>query len=145
MFVAGLLDIDFARQSRIALGAWLVAEEAPDLMPGIPPDSGPGAVRLAARTVITGQVSTLPTANQWVADAKAGVRWSDERPRGPARAQWQQMIDAGWQPVDLRAAVEDVPGVLTVGGRTTRRRGPSRWWSKSAPPAGGRVRHRARL
>jgi hypothetical protein len=35
-FVAGLLDIDFAHQSRNALGAWLVAESGADLMPGIP-------------------------------------------------------------------------------------------------------------
>ncbi len=28
--------------------------------------------------------------------------------------QWQQMIDAGWQPPDIRAAVEDVSGMLTT-------------------------------
>ena len=35
-FVAGLLDIDFAHQGRPALARWLVAEEAPDLMAGVP-------------------------------------------------------------------------------------------------------------
>ena len=38
--------------------------------------------------------------------------------------QWQQMIDAGWQPPDIRAAVEDISGLLTITGRrvsTTRR------------------------
>ena len=38
--------------------------------------------------------------------------------------QWQQMIDAGWQPPDIRAAVEDVSGVLTItrGTASTKRR-----------------------
>ena len=49
-FTSGLLDIDFAHQSRGALGAWLVAEEAPDLLPGIPSTfSNRALVRLAPR------------------------------------------------------------------------------------------------
>ena len=91
-FASSLLDINFARQSRNALGAWLVAEEAPDLMPGIP----------------------VLSPSQWRADAAAGVRWSAGDLEVQLDPQWQQMIDAGWQPPDIRAVVEDVSGVLKV-------------------------------
>ena len=113
-FVAGLLDIDFARQSRGCLGAWLVAEEAPDLMPGIPwpPSSARCTPRCWTRPV-TGQ-PPMPSGPQWQADAAAGVRWSVRNLHVQLDPQWQSMIAAGWQPVDLYASVEDVSGVLTV-------------------------------
>jgi hypothetical protein len=124
-FVTGLLDINFARQSRSALAAWLVAEEAPDLMPGIPPS-------LEERTLyvslldpgITGQPSPLPSAGVWRAGAEAAVRWTVADLHTQLEPQWQQMIEAGWQPLDVRAAVEDVSGILTVaeGTGTTKRR-----------------------
>ena len=114
-FVSGLLDIDFAHQSRDALGGWLVAAEAPDLMPGIP-------ARFADRTLyvsvmepdITGQPSPVPSAGQWQADANAGVSWVVSGLEVQLNPQWQQMIDSGWQPPDVRAVVEDVSGVLTT-------------------------------
>jgi hypothetical protein len=124
-FTSGLLDIDFALQSYGALGAWLVAEEAPDLLPGIPNAFANRAlyVSLLEPTII-GQPSPVPSPGQWRADAAAGVRWSASALEVQLDPQWQQMIDAGWQPPDIRAAVEDVSGVLKVtkrGASTTRR------------------------
>jgi hypothetical protein len=42
------------------------------------------------------------------------VRWSAGDLEVQLDPQWQQMIDAGWQPPDIRAVVEDVSGVLTI-------------------------------
>ena len=114
-FASGLLDIDFAHQSCGALGAWLVAEGAPDLLPGIPSAFSERAlyVSLLAPTII-GQASPVPSPHQWRADSAAGVRWAASGLEVQLDPQWQQMIDAGWQPPDIRAAVEDVSGVLTI-------------------------------
>jgi len=121
-FVTGLLDIDFAKQHRSALGSWLVAAEAPDLMPGIPPGGRyAGLYATVLEPGVTGQPSPIPSATQWRADARAGVRWSVSGLEVTIDPGWQAMIDAGWQPTDLRATVEDVSGLLTVTrGRTSR-------------------------
>ena len=73
---------------------------------------------------ITGQPSPVPSGSQWQADAAAGVRWSVSELQVQLDPQWQSMIAAGWQPVDLYASVEDVSGVLTVtrGSSTTQAR-----------------------
>jgi len=123
--VSGLLDIDFARQNRNALGPWLVAEEAPDLMPGIPAGFGERTLYVSVLDPgIVGEASLLPSTGQWRADALAGVSWSVRQLGTQLEPQWQQMIDAGWQPPDIRAAVEDVSGVLAITRRkaTTERR-----------------------
>ncbi len=116
-FVGGLLDIDFAAQHRSALGGWLVAQEAPDLMPGIP---GGFADRTLYLSVLDPSAmstpSPVPSASQWRADAAGGVRWAVSALQVQLDPQWQQMVDAGWQPADLRADVEDVSGTLTVSG-----------------------------
>jgi hypothetical protein len=139
-FVAGLLDIDFAHQSRAALTAWLTAEEAPDLMPGIPPEAPLGWL---VATVLdpqpsSGASSPIPSPTQWQAYAAAGVRWAVSDLQVQLDPQWQSMIAAGWQPVDLYASVEDVSGVLnaTRGSSTTTSRfslevqlGSARWHS----------------
>jgi hypothetical protein len=136
-FVSGLLDVDFARESRNAVGAWLVAEEAPDLMPGIPAGFGDQTLYVSVLDPgIVGQPSMLPSPGQWRADAVAGVSGSVSQLDTQLEPQWQQMIDAGWQPVDIRAAVEDVSGVLAItrGKATTTERfsvvvqvGSARW------------------
>ena len=62
-FASGLLDINFARQSRSALGAWLVAEEAPDLMPGIPAAFSERALYVSLlEPAIIGQAIAAPLA-----------------------------------------------------------------------------------
>lgn len=119
-FVHALLSIDFAHQSRRTLGEWLVAETAPDLMPGIP-----SAFRHRALYVsvidpkVMNQPSVVPSVAGWRADAKAGVRWSVSALSVEVDPQWQAMIAAGWQPRDLRASVEDVTGLLTVTAKAT--------------------------
>lgn len=115
-FVAGLLDIDFSHQSRAALAAWLAAEEAPDLMPGIPPEARLGWL---VATVLdpqpgSGARSPIPSRTQWQAYAAAGVRWSVSDLHVQLDPRWQSMIAAGWQPVDLYASVEDASGELNV-------------------------------
>lgn len=124
-WVTGLLSIDFATRTRADLAAWLVAESAPDLMPGVP---------LAARSAtlvatvcdpgITGQPSPIPAPARWAVDARAHVRWSVTDLQVQLDPGWQAMIAAGWQPTDLRAGVEDVTGVLEAhhGRSVTRRR-----------------------
>jgi hypothetical protein len=136
-FTSGLLDIDFGHQSCGALGEWLVAEEAPDLLPGIPSAFSNRALYVSLlEPAIIGQPSPVPSPGQWRADAAAGVRWSANDLEVQLDPQWQQMIDAGWQPPDIRAAVEDVSGVLTITRRSvsTKRRfslviqvGSGRW------------------
>jgi hypothetical protein len=114
-FVTGLLDIDFAKQHRSSLGPWLVAAEAPDLMPGVPPGGQFGGLYATVlEPGVTGQPSPIPSPAQWRADAAGGVRWSVSGLQVTLDPQWQSMIDAGWQPTDLRATIEDVSGLLTV-------------------------------
>lgn len=114
-FVAGLLDIDFARQTRSGLGAWLVAEEAPDLMPGIPVGAQLGSLYATVMDpALTGQPSPIPPVAAWQANAAAGVRWSVSNLEVQLDPGWQSTIAAGWQPVDLYASVEDVSGALTI-------------------------------
>lgn len=120
-FTAGLLDIDFATQTRASLGGWLVAQSAPDLMPGIPADFADRTLYVSVLDPsITGQATPIPPASQWQANAASGVRWTVSNVQVQPDSGWQQMVDAGWQPRDLRADVEDISGTLTVtGGQTT--------------------------
>lgn len=126
-FVQGLLTIDFAQQSRGSLGGWLVAQEASDLMPGIPVGFQDRALYVSVMAPeIMAQPPLIPSAAQWETDAMAGVRWAVSGLQVQLDPRWQSMIDAGWQPVDIRASVEDVSGLLTVTrGTTTETRGVS--------------------
>lgn len=120
-FVEGLLNVDFAHQSRQGLGAWIVAQEAPDLMPGVPVRAQlPGLYATVMAPDVTGMPSPAPSKRQWRQDAAAGVRWSVSDLEVQPDPQWQSMIAAGWQPADLYAAVEDVSGVIDISqGRST--------------------------
>lgn len=112
-WVTGLLSIDFAARTRTDLAAWLVAESAPDLMPGVPPAAR--AATLVATVCdpgLTGQPSPIPDPARWATDARDHLRWSVTHLQVQLDPGWQAMIAAGWQPRDLRAGVEDVTGVL---------------------------------
>lgn len=121
-FVTGLLNVNFARQSRNSLGSWLEAEEAPEDLPGIPQG-------LQDRTLfvsvlypdISQQVSPMPSESEWVSNASKGVVWKANDVKASIDPHWQAMINAGWQPSDLRMTTEDVSGFLgvTKGGSTT--------------------------
>ena len=120
-FVTGLLNVNFARQSRNSLGSWLEAEEAPEDLPGVPQ-------ALQDRTLfisvlypeISQQVSPMPSEREWVSNARNGVVWKANDVKASIDPQWQAMINAGWQPSDLRMTTEDVSGFLgiTEGGAT---------------------------
>ena len=85
-FTSGLLDIDFAHQSCGALGAWLVAEEAPDLLPGIPSAFSNRALYVSLlEPAIIGQPSPVPSPGQWRARRGGRSPMVGERPRGSAR------------------------------------------------------------
>ena len=137
-FTAALLDVGFAHQSRRALERWLVAEEAPDLMPGVPAGSRLGwlVATVLEPALVPGTRSPLPGPAAWHRYAAVGERWAVGDLHVQVSPQWQSMVAAGWQPEDLYASVQDVSGVLTrrVGGRTTRSRfslelqlGSARW------------------
>jgi hypothetical protein len=115
-FAARLLDIDFARQSRPGLGAWLSAQEAPELLPGVPTELQNKMLYLSVvePSVVGGGSTPIPSAPVWAADAKAGVRWSVGDLLVEPDPQWSQILADGWQPIDERFGVEDVSGQLTV-------------------------------
>ena len=115
-FVRGLLDIDFARQARAGLGPWLVAEEAPELLPGVPYSVQDKVLYVSVLDAKPAgdAPSPIPLPFAWRADARAGVRWSVGHLAVQLDPQWQQMVSAGWQPRDLRMVGENVSGVLTV-------------------------------
>jgi hypothetical protein len=115
-FTDGLLDVDFARQSRNGLAGWLSAEEAPELLPGIPPSAQDKVLYLSLfdPTSVGGTATPVPSAAQWQADASAGVSWSVSGLLVEPDARWSQIIADGWQPVDERFSVNDVSGDLTV-------------------------------
>ncbi len=123
-FVRGLFTIDFARQSRAALGAWIVAQDAPDLMPGLPAEFRGQALYVSVMDPqAMAQPPVIPSRSQWRIDAKAGTRWAVSDLQVSLDPQWQAMVDAGWQPRDIRASIEDVSGLVSVtnGATTTRR------------------------
>lgn len=115
-FVSALFNIDFASQSRRSLGAWLVAESAADLMPGIPAAVGQRMlyVSLLDPSDLTGDTSPIPSAAAWQSNAHQGVRWSVTDLQVTPDPSYEQMVAAGWQPVDLFQAVEDITGQLVV-------------------------------
>ncbi len=117
-FVDRLLDINFATQSRAGLGAWLSAQEAPELLPGVPASIQNRMLYLSLfdTAALGGGATPIPSAGVWASDCQGQVRWSVSDLLVEPDAQWSQIIAAGWQPVDERFAVEDVSGVLTVTG-----------------------------
>jgi hypothetical protein len=115
-FVAGLLDVDYAHQSRSALGAWLQAQEAPMLIPGLPATVADKVLYLSLLDpqVLAGQPSPIPAPVPWQADAHAGVRQSVSDLLIQPDPTWTALTASGWQPADARMAGEDVSGLLTV-------------------------------
>jgi hypothetical protein len=137
-FVAALLSVDYGRQSRDTLAGWLQAQEAPELLPGVPTSVADKVlyVSLLDPALFGGQPTPVASADQWAAAARVGVRQTVSDVMVQADAGWAQMTAAGWQPTDVRMTEEDVSGVLTLhqGGRVTPHRfelqvivGSARW------------------
>jgi hypothetical protein len=123
-FTAELLDIDFVRQSRSGLGAWLSAEEAPELLPGVPQEVHNKVLFLSLFDAKAfGGASPVPDQPTWDAFARSAVRWAASDVFVQPDATFSQIAASGWEAVDQRFAVEDVFGVLTAtGGRSSVRR-----------------------
>lgn len=117
-FTQALLDIDFAHQSRAGLGAWLAAEEAPELLPGVPPSVQDKVLYLStldASTLGSGQ-SPIPDQATWDNLARSGERWIVSDLLVQPDPTFSQIVASGWQPVDQRFAVENVSGLLSTAG-----------------------------
>jgi hypothetical protein len=115
-FVAGLLNVDYARQSRGALAGWLQAHEAPELLPGVSTSVADKVlgISLLDPVLFGGQPTPVASPAQWAAAARSGVRQMVSDLLVQVDPGWAQMISAGWQPTDVRMTEEDVSGVLTV-------------------------------
>ncbi len=115
-FTQELLDIDFTRQTRAGLGQWLSAEEAPELLTGVPASIADKVLYLSLfdTAAVGGASSPVPDASTWTAAARAGERWSVSDLVIQADPQFSQIVASGWEPIDQRFAVEDVTGLLTI-------------------------------
>lgn len=115
-FTTALLGIDFAGQTRAGLGQWLVANEAPETIPGVVPSVQNAVLYLSLfdPSVAGGTATPVPSAAQWRSNATAGVVWSASHLLVEVDPQWSQVIASGWEPTDTRLADYDVSGVLSV-------------------------------
>ena len=109
-FVAELLNIDFAKQTRPSLLSWAVSETSPETMPGTPASAA--AKFLYADLASSG--SPVPSARAWTANAASSVTWSASGVTVSVAPAWSQALATGWQPPDLRMDFLDVTGNLTV-------------------------------
>ena len=108
----------------MGLGAWLSAEEAPELLPGVPQQVHNKVLFLSLFDAKAfGGASPIPDQPTWDAFARSAVRWAVSDVFVQADPTFSQIAASGWEPVDQRFAVEDVFGVLTAtGGRSPIRR-----------------------
>jgi hypothetical protein len=114
-FLGALLDVDYARRSGRALGPWLEAEEAPDLLPGVPASVADKVlyVSLLDPSAAGEQASPVPTARRWAALGREGATQRASDLEVQVDPGWAQLLSSGWQPVDPRMVVLDVSGLLT--------------------------------
>jgi hypothetical protein len=124
-FVPRLLDIAFADQTRQEVAEWTQAEAAASRLPGLPAAAANSTLygSLFVPGLPGGGPSPMPSAAQWVADAKAGVVWHVVSMTASEDPQWAQAIAAGYQSPDQLMTILDVSGVLAVrsGSHTTDR------------------------
>ena len=139
-FVAGLLDIDYARQSRIC--ARSVAASPRGAATLLRPSRLGAADKILFCRVLDPHLvqsagSPIATASQWAANAKSGVRQTVSDLLTQPDPGWQQLISSGWQPPDARMDIIDVSGLLTVTSGSHRPRSSISPLSvRSAAPAG---------
>ncbi len=117
-FTQRVLGIDFAHQSRSQLGGWLSGEEAPELLPGVPPGVADKVLYLSLfdPAAVGGGGSPIPDQPTWQAHAAQGQRWSVSDVMLQPDPRYSQVVADGWQPADQRFSVDDVSGLLRVTG-----------------------------
>jgi hypothetical protein len=127
-FVPTLLDVDFAQRSRSALAAWAQAEEAPELLPGMPVGAADKVlyVSLFEPGLAGGQGSPVPSARHWATLARTRAIQSVSGLLVQVDPGWAQLVASGWQPPDPRLVVLDVSGLL-ITRRDGRRRAERRF------------------
>jgi hypothetical protein len=115
-FVEALLDIRYSQQSRIALGSWLQAQEAPYLLPAVPVSVADKILFLSLLDphLVQSAASPIVSSSRWETDAKAGVHQTVSGLLMQPDPGWQQLVASGWQPTDARMDILDVSGLLTV-------------------------------
>lgn len=115
-FISALLDVDYAHQSRAALGAWLQAQEAPELIPGISESVADKVLYISILDsgIFGGQPSPVPTDAGWAANAEADTTQSTSGLLVQTDPGWSEMVAAGWQPPDPRMTELDLSGVLSI-------------------------------
>jgi len=119
-----LLDRDYRRQSRSDLARWVSAESADEMLPGSTTKVADRVawVELMDPAAVGEKPGPVPTASEWVADARAGVRQRVYDIFVDTDPQWSKAVGAGLSTADPLLTVDDVTGVITTTavGTTTR-------------------------
>ena len=114
-FVAELLDIDFAHQTRAALLAWAQSEEAPNSLPGVPAMVADKALYASlAAPAPAGSSSPVTPIAGWEAYAAAGVTRRVSGIAVETAPDWTALVARGWQPVDPLMSMVVVTGTITT-------------------------------
>lgn len=124
-FAQELLDRNYRHQTRGQLLAWSQAEAAAELFPGIPKAVAPKGlyVSLTEPSLADLTSSPVPSAEQWSADAAAGMSQSVYSVLANPDAQWGALVSKGFESEDPLMTMYDVTGVLAAkDGATTRTR-----------------------
>jgi hypothetical protein len=125
-FAAELLNRNYRRQSRAELLTWAQAEEALNLLPGVPSSIANKTLYASlADPGIAGATgaSPVPSPAAWAAAARTGTTQRVTDLLVAVDPSWAEIIDRGWEPRDPLMTIMDVTGVLIVStGKTTARR-----------------------
>jgi hypothetical protein len=137
-FTRELLTIDYRTQTRTGLLAWAQSEEAPDTLPGVPPQiADKSLVGSLAYNGVTGtEVSPIASATHWPTPSSG----TTQRVSGLAASvtpDWTQLISSGWEPTDPLMTVLTVTGSIIVS--TPGHPGLSRSFSMAVTLGGART------
>jgi hypothetical protein len=137
-FTRELLTIDYRTQTRTGLLAWAQSEEAPDTLPGVPPQiADKSLVGSLAYNGVTGtEVSPIASATHWPTPS-SGTTQRVARLAASVTPDWTQLISSGWEPTDPLMTVLTVTGSIIVS--TPGHPGLSRSFSMAVTLGGART------